>query len=504
MAVDLVRGPFADKGGAVFNVGAYGAVGDGVAVDRTAISNTIDAMLAHGNRHLHFPRGVYNLGDLSASELVFEFGAVDGLVITSPDALFVCNTTDDTTPTVFRFSDTQDIHLDGLRLRDDGYEPGTNWHGALFFVWASVAATETRRGFHAIRCKGESCVTSFTFTDAGGAARLSDINLIACGAADSHYGIVCQENGDNLHAPNFECRNLLRAYFAYGIEDHDVRIVHEVTDAVMPTSNALCIIKALGRDIRRIKLRVSVKGIGDRHQNIVALEHQPTPARVGIIRDIDLDIHAADDMTAAGALAPVVFRSYTVAGVLEDTTANKWDYISLRGKFGAALGGGQPIYIQSVQATEGVLAIDPSVHVQPTKLYPHYPGFVVKLAADREVRTFQGNVTTAAPVFTIPLGELDGNAFILSILHYVHNGALGPQNAILRKDTLIGYNAAGGDVVIQSEQNVFSHVLTAGVLFTYTVNGENIDVTMAGAAYNNDNCFARMEVQYPGRGPWRA
>ena len=51
--------PFLDKGGAVFNVKAYGAKGDGSTDDTTAINSAIAAVNSAGHGILFFPQGVY-------------------------------------------------------------------------------------------------------------------------------------------------------------------------------------------------------------------------------------------------------------------------------------------------------------------------------------------------------------------------------------------------------------------------------------------------------------
>src|SRR5207247_8599000 len=48
-----------DRGGQVYNVRAYGAVGDGVTNDRRAIQSAIDAAEAAGFGIVYFPPGTY-------------------------------------------------------------------------------------------------------------------------------------------------------------------------------------------------------------------------------------------------------------------------------------------------------------------------------------------------------------------------------------------------------------------------------------------------------------
>jgi Pectate lyase superfamily protein len=83
---------FADKGGQVFNVKAYGAVGDGVADDGAAIEVARLAVVAVGGGKLYFPPATYKItGPIvhgSDIPIVFE-GAADGasIIIGSGNAL---------------------------------------------------------------------------------------------------------------------------------------------------------------------------------------------------------------------------------------------------------------------------------------------------------------------------------------------------------------------------------------------------------------------------------
>jgi hypothetical protein len=55
----IARGPIQDKGGEVYNVKAYGAVGDGTTDDTTAVQATINAADATNGGIIYFPSGTY-------------------------------------------------------------------------------------------------------------------------------------------------------------------------------------------------------------------------------------------------------------------------------------------------------------------------------------------------------------------------------------------------------------------------------------------------------------
>jgi hypothetical protein len=230
----------------------------------------------------------------------------------------------------------------------------------------------------------------------------------------------------------------------------------------------------------------------------VNLEHQPTSG-TGIIEDIDIDVYTTRLSPNNGYV--VRFRSLLPDGTEEtNITNNRWNRISVGGSFGKAGSNANPIYLVVKQAVEGILYLKPNMFEVNSPIRSHYPGFVVRTAYDREVRTIQGDLTKQNIV--IPFAQFDANAFALRVSVYAHDDytSLAVQNATYREDLLIGYNAGGAGVSIQKVQNLHNIFQGIPAIITYTASDENINVGFTGTPYNKANAFACVEVQYIGCG----
>src|SRR5437870_11665891 len=64
---DGIQAPIADQGGQVFNVKAYGAIGDGVANDTAALRSTLAALPSIGGT-IALPCGTYILNPTGATD----------------------------------------------------------------------------------------------------------------------------------------------------------------------------------------------------------------------------------------------------------------------------------------------------------------------------------------------------------------------------------------------------------------------------------------------------
>jgi hypothetical protein len=60
-ALSQTMGTFLDQGGAVFNVKAYGATGNGTTNDSASVQNAINAAVSAGGGMVYFPAGTYFL-----------------------------------------------------------------------------------------------------------------------------------------------------------------------------------------------------------------------------------------------------------------------------------------------------------------------------------------------------------------------------------------------------------------------------------------------------------
>lgn len=490
-----------------FDVEAYGATGDAVTVDAVAIKAAITAATLFGGGDVTFPSPTYNLGNRSGGETIFDTGSISNIRFIGPTTLLV-NTTDQSVTQIFYVANPQNVEWRNIYFRDTGTSLSVDWKGSDCIRCYGTGAVATYNGVRIIGCRADNVVSFVIFgntldTD----ARIRDIRVEDCIIRNSYYGVVCQENGDGLRG-NWRCENVRRAYFPYGVTDHSVEI--SIThDGVALGANSACLIKRYKRDTKNISVKLRFYGSVVQYGTGITLEHQPIANAPSTIEDIDIDLHISENIVNNNSMVPFRFRSYTDVGVEETvTTANRWDKVSLRGSVGKLTGGIGSMAFGCAQTTEGRLYLDPSIYVAAQAASPHYPGFVVRIAHDREFRTLAGSLTTQT--LLLPFGpasvypSFDANAFTIRVIVYAHDDktALAAQNSTLEEDVIIGYNASGGGAVgIQVVANLFKVAQGNAVTVVYTASGENIAVTFTGASYNNANAFARVETQYVSRGP---
>lgn len=478
-------------------------------------------------------------------------------------------------PFLFAFDGCERIGFEGLRMRDDGADVTVNWRGAkMFAFYANSAPAGHLRGYSFKKCWSEKGVSFLWVSGQSQTVRMQQFLIADCGAQDTYYGLEFIENGDDVVVRNFKSLNVRRTYFPYGVNRHDIdlKIDH---DGVAIGANSAILIKRYFYDTSAVRVRAAFSGSAAQYVYGATLEHQgdpyattvqaaPAPTAtvfavaagfganyfagertlvngvhgrilsiagdtftlaaalgftpvagqtveaVSSITDVDVELHLATGLKSVNAMIPFCSRSYTPAGALEVTTKNHTDRVKLGGSLGD-FSGATMIDFGSIQTTEGRLVLDPSLSLTPKKANPHYPGFVLRTAHDREVRTKIVDMslnTLANPVLTIPLAGLDELGFILDVALYVQDStaALVSQNTVYRRDTIIGFNAGGGPVGIQSVTNQFTHFQGTAPTVVYSASGENIICTIGGAAYigaAGANASARMEVTYVGKGPWR-
>lgn len=483
----------------MFDIRAFGAQADGATNDSSAVLSAITTAKALGGGVIAFPpRSTVNLGSWAGGSILFNVADLHDVTFLGDETLLVVNTTSDDFITIFALTNPERVHFRGLRFRDDGSNITIDWRGATCIqLIGSGGSPAVHAGFTIEDCQADEVAAFLILGNTSDTdARIRDVYVRNCIVRDSYYGVVCQENGDGLRG-NWRCENVRRAYFPYGVEDHsvDVSVWHDGSSA---GASSACLVKRYIRDTKNISLKARFFGSAANYGAAVTLEHQPTSGD-GIIEDIDVDLHISEDIGSPDSMGPLRLKSYTAGGSEETlTTDNRWDRISFRGSVG--VGNVVPVTVGCTQAVEGRLYLDPSIYKAGTA-QPHYPGFMVRVAHDREFRTAQGDLTAATIV--LPFAGLNSHPFTVVVRTFMHDNVanLAAQNTTYEEDVIIGYNAGGGAVTIQSTTQL--HKVSQGTAgtVTFTASGENINVTFSGAPYNNAAGFARVETQFVGRGP---
>lgn len=481
----------------------FGAKGDG-SNDSTSIKKVFEKVKTAGGGRVGFRGGrSYYLGSYGPDAAAIDLESLENVVIEGNGAELVLESTPpkEHYPRFFRLINPKNVSFRNLRFRDTGAV--VHDQRGSFAFWLEGKEGKSACGFSGgvtiDNCVGEK-LAGFLTCDGTYDHRLRDILLLNCRVKDAYYGITCQRNGDGLRAINFRCDNVIRAYFPYGVQDHDIELSIHHDGRGVAGATAVCLIKRYAGetgkyDTKGIKLRARFFGSVAKYAHAVMLEHEPQ-GQIGVIEDIDIDLHVMD-VEPPNHMIPLAFTS---VGEVGGKTKNRWDKIRISGNLGAFAD--SPIRIYSEQEIEGRLYMDPSICKSQAVPQPHYPGFVVRVAQDREFRTLQGALTKQT--VRIPLSTLDANAFVLKFRVWCHDDCsrLDNQSTTYREDVVVAYNADDGPVKIKLPiENMVKAWRGGEATVLYEPNGEDILVRFENDGYGGPKAAARVEVEYVSRGP---
>lgn len=483
----------------IFNVEdpAYGAVGDGATDDSAAILAALNAAITQGGGTVLFgPGKTYYVGAYGVSTEIFTLTDMANVTIDGMGSTILTNTTASVQNYVFSFRDIDNVVIQNIRFQDSGTDLSVEWRGATgIYVQPSLALSTGSCGGLTVRnCFAEDMVALLVI---GGDSnrRIRGVSVQDCTVKDSYYGINFRENGDMVTVRGFRCENVRRAYFPYGVTDHDVEVsVYHNGTAL--GSNAAIPIKRYVRDTHGIRVRATFTGDVGEYGSGVNLEHTPTSG-TGTISGVDAEVNLVNlEATGLNTFYPFRFRSYDSGGVLETTATSVWKGIRLAGDMtGRTASSAQIIDIASIPGTEVDVTLSPSLGRLLGYNYWR-SGFAFRLTPSHWMRFKNGDLTAAA--MSIPLDTFDSNPFTIRVRVWAIGNytSLAAQNATYQEALIIGYNAGGGAVTLQSTTVGDSVSQGVAATLSYGASGENLTVTVVGADYAVANSRMRVDLEY--------
>jgi hypothetical protein len=277
----------------VVSVKDFGAVGDGVTNDTTAIQAALNQLAINGGTLLFSP-GTYKLETLDASNAHFSLINKENITILGYGATLLSTAT--TAGTVFLLDGCRNISIDGLTVVGQFARTGStiNTNSAGVFSLRSSSRDSTCISINNVRAT--SC---YFFLEVLGSSpftyRVIDFSVQNCLLSGGYYGLNFQNNGDNFSASGFRTNAVLRSYFLYGVDGHNVSYISKNGDALTD-----CLIKAYDRDTTNIRVKARIiSNTSIDAKCTLESQHppatQPTPAK---LLNINVDI---DDRGSTGS-----------------------------------------------------------------------------------------------------------------------------------------------------------------------------------------------------------
>lgn len=484
----------------------YGAKGDGVTNDMVSLKAAFDQAAQSAGATVVFEQGLtYFIGSYSAPGAIFQYTGVSGFHVEGNNARLLTTTTQ-VNPTfnlnvVLRFVECSNVTIRNLRGTDSGFSITTDWKGAVFLEFAATSGSGTSGGILLDNCSVSGMV-ALCSVQGDVVHRIRNITVLNCIANNTYYGVTCGHNGDVVRIINLGFFDSRRAYFVYGVIDHEAE-VNAIATVSGANADALCLIKTYDRNTRNIRVRATVSGQLN-YVNIVKLEHDNSIGVNTTIEGIDADVRIANVSGGLGfTMLPLAFSSFSGGVQQTGTTNNVWSNISLRGSWNSvAYSFGNAIAFTVSPVTECSLAIHPSdlptigIWRQAAATIGCRDGWVIRWSNVLESRFRTGNLTTTTVV--IPLAQYDTLGFTIRLRVWAHDDytSSGTQNLTWEDHVISGYNAGGGAVVIQTNTLVTSSIVGVGATITFTASGENINITFAGATYSGARAGCRVDTEY--------
>lgn len=227
-----------DQGGAVFNVKAYGAAGNGNTDDTDEIRAAVAALNLAGGGILFFPPGSYKVfsdvsySSVGPSDALAVFSGLSGVRIEGYGATLITTRTQKQTLEVFNvfvFDGCANVSMAGLNgVGHAASGTADILQGGNFVVLRgacrNVDVEATLSGFNAgLMAIPAAWGTSPQPADLTDDTKRSRGIRFALDVTNCGYGVNFQFSGDDVQG-TVVSNGAYRSYFPYGVRDHDVRV----------------------------------------------------------------------------------------------------------------------------------------------------------------------------------------------------------------------------------------------------------------------------------------
>lgn len=432
----------------------------------------------------------YDLGTVSlGSTPILTVTGLRNAVLDWNGATVTLETTASVVAIGIEFADVQDLSIRNVGTTDTGFDIDQTWRGAFAFSFNGQSYPSDNISFENFRA--ESMLGPCLFY--GDSHRISGVSFGSnCRFKSCYYGPSFQENGDDVSGA-FATENVRRAYFAYGVSNHDLSI-SAYDDGDGPATECAFLIKRYQRDTSGIKLNIALSGSLDKYTELVNLEHQPTSGS-GYIGEITLNLQLSRPIEDSAGIPRLVLRSYT--GGVQDFGAitNEWGPISLDGNWGTVAGAHVIQYASPVVAT-------------PIAIMPGFSGFNqlktfdvknarVRYRADSDVFFKFGDLTAGNMAIALPATSGFISTFKVRIYAEAAPGAASGQKSCYREDIVALYNlGGGGGTAVEGFNNLANFAQNGAALTpTYTGGTNQLTIAFAGADYAVSTAYARVEIE---------
>jgi hypothetical protein len=432
----------------------------------------------------------YDLGTVSlGSTPILTVTGLRNAVLDWNGATVTMETTASVVAIGIEFADVQDLAIRNVRATDTGFDIDQTWKGAFAFSFNGQSSPSENISFE--NFSAEEMLGPCLFY--GDSHRISGVSFGSnCRFKNCYYGPSFQENGDNVSG-GFATENARRAYFAYGVTNHDLHIsAHDDGDG--PATECAFLIKRYQRDTSGIKLAIALSGSLDKYTELINLEHQPTSGS-GYIGEISLNLQLSRAIEDSAGIPRLVLRSYTGGSQDFGAISNEWGPISIDGNWGTVAGAHVIQYASPAVAT-------------PIAIMPGFSGFNqlktfdvknarVRYRADSDVFFKFGDLTSGNIAIALPATSGFISTFKVKIYAEAAPGAASGQKSCYREDIVALYNlGGGGGTAVEGANNIANFAQNGAALTpTYTGGTNQLTIALAGADYAVSTAYARIEIE---------